>query len=172
MMKKIVFVVFLVTLASCNSNEDESKELDWDMKKSTELNKELTVEQDIDIDLYFAQHDNWEVKTTGTGLRFVLFNTTDGEKPVAGMNAEVKYKVSLLDGTEVYQTADDELDVFKIDNSEMESGIHEGIKLMRVGEKAKLVFGSHLAHGLTGDLGNIPPISPLVVDIELIGIEK
>jgi FKBP-type peptidyl-prolyl cis-trans isomerase len=53
----------------------------------------------------------------------------------------------------------------------VESGIHEGIKLMRVGEKSKLVFPSHLAHGLVGDLKDIPPLSPLVVDIELIELQ-
>lgn len=168
------FILFssLLFLSACSGEKETDKELNWDMDKSTELNKELTIEQDIDINLYLAQHEKWVVKTTGTGLRFILIKATDGEKPIAGMNVEVKYKISLLDGTEVYQTAADELDVFRIDNSEMESGIHEGIKLMKVGEKAKLVFGSHLAHGLTGDLNQIPPVSPLVVDIELIGIEK
>jgi FKBP-type peptidyl-prolyl cis-trans isomerase len=43
---------------------------------------------------------------------------------------------------------------------------------MRVGEKARLVMPSHLAHGLLGDMDNkIPPLSPLIIDIELIAIE-
>lgn len=171
MMKYLVFG-FLLVMVACNSTEPKEKNVDWNMDKSTELNKELAIEQDIEIDLYFAARENLDVKQTGTGLRFVLLKQANGEQPVAGMNVEVRYKVSLLDGKVVYKTADDEVDVFRIDNSEMESGIHEGIKLMRVGEKAKLVFPSHLAHGLTGDLQNIPPLSPLVVDIELIAIER
>lgn len=162
----------LVVLCSCGEEaQTPKKPVRWNMEKSTKMNKELALEESIDIDLYFAQHENWEVKETGTGLRYVILKKTDGAIPKAGMDAKTQYRISLLDGTEVYRTAADEVDIFRIDKSEMESGIHEGIKLMRVGEKAKLVFPSHLAHGLVGDLQKIPPLSPLVVDIELIGIE-
>ena len=170
-MIKKEFLFCLLILCSCAEEEQQPKPIEWNMKKSTEMNKELAVEESINIDLYFAQHENWEVKQTGTGLRYVIFKKTEGAIPQAGMDARTQYKISLLDGTEVYKTASDEVDIFRIDKSEMESGIHEGIKLMRVGEKAKLVFPSHLAHGLVGDLEKIPPLSPLVVDIELIGLE-
>lgn len=165
------FVFCLLILCSCTEEKEQPKPVQWNMDKSTEMNKELSIEESIDIDLYFAQHENWDVKETGTGLRYVILKKTEGERPVAGMDAKTQYKISLLDGTEVYKTAPDEVDVFRVDKSDMESGIHEGIKLMHVGEKAKLVFPSHLAHGLVGDLQKIPPLSPLVVDIELIGIE-
>lgn len=170
MIKKELLFCLLI-LCSCTEEAEQPKPVQWDMKKSTEMNKELAIEESINIDLYFAQHENWDVKQTGTGLRYVILKKTDGAFPKPGMDAKTQYKISLLDGTEVYKTAPDEVDIFRIDKSEMESGIHEGIKLMRVGEKAKLVFPSHLAHGLIGDLQKIPPLSPLVVDIELIGIE-
>lgn len=170
-MKKELAFGLLLVLGSCSEEAEQPKPVQWDMEKSTQMNKELAIEQDIDIDLYFAQHENWEVKQTGSGLRYVILKKSEGEFPKAGMDAKTQYKISLLDGTVVYQTEKDELDIFQIDKSDMESGIHEGIKLMRVGEKAKLVFPSHLAHGLIGDLEKIPPLSPLVVDIELIGIE-
>ena len=167
--KELIFC--LLVLASCSEEVEQPKPVQWDMEKSTQMNKELAIEQDIDIDLYFAQHENWDIKQTGSGLRYVILKKTDGKFPEAGMEAKTQYKISLLDGTEVYKTEKDELDIFRIDKSDMESGIHEGIKLMHVGEKAKLVFPSHLAHGLVGDFQKIPPLSPLVVDIELIGIE-
>lgn len=170
MIKKELLFCLLI-LCSCSEAPEQPKPIEWNIDKSTELNKELAIEQDIDIDLYFAQHENWDVKQTGTGLRYVIFKETNGAKPFPGMDAKTQYKISLLDGTEVYKTDPEELDIFRIDKSDMESGIHEGIKLMHVGEKAKLVFPSHLAHGLVGDLGKIPPLSPLVVDIELIGLE-
>ncbi len=170
-MIKKEFLFCLLIFCSCTEEEQQPKPIEWNMKKSTEMNKELAVEESINIDLYFAQHENWEVKQTGTGLRYVILKKTEGVIPQAGMDAKTQYKISLLDGTEVYKTAPDEVDIFRVDKSDMESGIHEGIKLMRVGEKAKLVFPSHLAHGLVGDLQKIPPLSPLVVDIELIGLE-
>jgi FKBP-type peptidyl-prolyl cis-trans isomerase len=38
---------------------------------------------------------------------------------------------------------------------------------MRVGETAKLILPNHLAHGMIGDLENIPPLAILLVTVEL-----
>ena len=131
MIKKIVAFCLLV-LYSCTEEKEQPKPVQWNMDKSTEMNKELSIEESIDIDLYFAQHENWKVQETGTGLRYVILKKTEGQAPAAGMDAKTQYKISLLDGTEIYKTAPDEVDVFRIDKSDMESGIHEGIKLMHV----------------------------------------
>lgn len=171
-MKIILHIALVLTLFSCSEEPKEKKIPEWNAEKSTKMNEELAVEEDLNIRLYLAQHENWKVEETGTGLRFVVLKSGTGPKAEAGMDAKVEYSVKLLDGTEVYRTPDDELDVFRIDNSEMESGIHEGIKRMHVGEKVELIFPSHLAHGLVGDMDKIPPLSPLVVDIELIELEK
>ncbi len=171
-MKIILHIALVLVLFSCTEEPKPKKTPEWNTDKSTKMNEELAIEEDINIRLYLAQHENWKVEETGTGLRVVVLKATNGQKAEAGMDAKVQYTIKLLDGTEVYKTPDDELDVFRIDNSEMESGIHEGIKRMRVGEKVELIFPSHLAHGLVGDMEKIPPLSPLVVDIELIELEK
>ena len=44
--------------------------------------------------------------------------------------------------------------------------------MMREGDKAKLIVPSHLAHGLVGDFDKIPPLTPIVVDIQLYKIVK
>ena len=80
--------------------------------------------------------------------------------------------MQLLDGSECYRTNADEMEVFEIDHADIESGLHEGIKYMHVGDFAKLIIPSHLAHGLVGDLDKVPPMSTLVVDIHLIGLEE
>jgi FKBP-type peptidyl-prolyl cis-trans isomerase len=77
-----------------------------------------------------------------------------------------------LDGTSCYKTNSDEFEEFVIDKSDIESGVQEGIKKMRVGDKAKLIIPSHLAHGLIGDMDKIPPLTVIVVDIHLIGLIK
>ncbi|MFT5581995.1 MAG: FKBP-type peptidyl-prolyl cis-trans isomerase FkpA, partial [Psychromonas sp.] len=78
---------------------------------------------------------------------------------------------SLLDGTDCYKTEENEIDEFKIDRSEVESGVQEAIKLMRIGDKMKLIIPSHLAHGLTGDMNKVPPLSPIVVDLHLVHLK-
>lgn len=171
-MKYAFISLLIIGLFSCAEEVKEKKTPEWNTEKSTKMNEELALEEDLDIRLYLAQHENWKVQETGTGLRFVLFKETKGDQALPGMDAKVQYSIKLLDGTEIYKTPEDELDIFNIDNSEVESGIHEGIKRMRVGEKALFVFPSHLAHGLVGDMAKIPPLSPMVVEIELIELEK
>jgi FKBP-type peptidyl-prolyl cis-trans isomerase len=170
MQKSFVIGLSLVTLIACTP-EEQNKLPDWNNEKSAELNEDLALEEDLDIQMYLVKFEKMKVTETGTGLRYIVMKAGDGAIPQPGQDAKVKYKISLLDGTVCYETGKDELDVFRVDKSEMESGIHEGIKLMKIGEKAKLIFPSHLAHGLIGDLKKIPPLSPLVVDIELIEVE-
>lgn len=169
-MKKGLGIGLAILLVACGEEEKPKVVPDWNTEKSIEVNEGLAEEQDLDIKLYLARFEDKEIIETGSGLRILPLKKTNGAKAQAGQEAKVQYTVSLLDGKEVYKTPADELDIFKIDNSQMESGIHEGIKNMRVGEKAKLVFPSHLAHGLIGDLDKIPPLSPLVVDIELVAL--
>jgi FKBP-type peptidyl-prolyl cis-trans isomerase len=107
---------------------------------------------------------------TGSGLQYYIYEKGIGDTAVAGVIAQVETEVSLLDGTQCYKTAKDEIEEFVIDKSDIESGVQEGIKKMRVGDKAKLIIPSHLAHGLTGDMEKIPPLSVIVVDIHLIGL--
>jgi len=54
----------------------------------------------------------------------------------------------------------------------VETGVQEGLKKMREGDKVKMIIPSHLAHGLTGDMNKIKPLTPIVVDLHLIEILK
>lgn len=171
-MKKIVLGSVLIALFGCEQTPETPKKTpNWSKEQSSEMNKELAVEEDIDIRLYLGQHSEYKPQLTGSGLRFIPILAGTGDLAQPGQDAKVQYKVSLLDGTIVYQTASDELDVFRVDKSNIESGIQEGIKKMHLGEKAKLIIPSHLAHGLIGDLDKIPPLTPIIVDIELIELE-
>ena len=144
--------------------------MDWNQKKSTDFNKELSIEQELQIKMYLEQRKSWNMIKTGSGLQYYIYEKGTGDTAVAGVIAQVETEVSLLDGTQCYKTAKDEIEEFVIDKSDIESGVQEGIKKMRVGDKAKLIIPSHLAHGLTGDMEKIPPLSVIVVDIHLIGL--
>lgn len=163
---KFIFLVFL--LHSCgNELPEEKPEVNWTKENSTDLNKELAEQEKIDIQLFMDRKSNWEMKETGSGLRYWIYENGTGPQAVSGSFAQVSFNISLLDGTFCYKTEDDEIEEFKVDKSQVETGVQEAIKLMREGDKAKLIIPSHLAHGLTGDMNKIPPLTPIVVDIEL-----
>jgi FKBP-type peptidyl-prolyl cis-trans isomerase len=168
-MKTFAHIILSVILVSCGTKE-EDKPIDWNQKKSTDFNRELAIEQDLQIKMYLEQHADWKMISTGSGLRYYIYEHGDGTEATIGMTAQVETEISLLDGTQCYKTASDEMEEFVIDKSDIESGIQEGIKKLRVGDKAKLIIPSHLAHGLVGDMDKIPPLSVIVVDIHLIGL--
>lgn len=171
-MKELLILVLIFNLISCSEPEKKPVEIDWNKDKSTQMNKELAIQNEIDIKLYLEQYPSWKMTKTGSGLQYYIYKEGDGEKAQVGKIAQIESEVTLLDGTECYKTKDDEFESFVIDKSEIETGIQEGIKKMKVGDRAKLIIPSHLAHGLIGDMDKIPPLTTIVVDIHLIGLTQ
>ena len=95
----------------------------------------------------------------------------EGDKAREGQVATLKYKVSLMDGEEVYSSENDGPRSFMIGQDNVESGLHEAVTYLKLGDKAQIILPSHLAHGLTGDNNKIPPRSTVIYDLELIGLK-
>lgn len=167
-MKALFFLLTSILVGACSSDE-VNQEIDWDKKKSMELNRKLAKKEKLDILMFLENHPQWKMEQTGSGLFYQIIKKKEGEmlaKP--GLEAAVRYKISFLNGDLCYETPKDELSYFKIDHSDIESGVQEGVKKMRKGEKAVFIVSSHLAHGITGDQNKIPPATTLVVEIELV----
>jgi FKBP-type peptidyl-prolyl cis-trans isomerase len=164
-------LINLFLFHSCKNEEEKVDEVVWTTEKSTEMNKNFALEEELDIKMYLENRKTWKTIKTGTGLRYYIYENGTGEKAVSGKNAEVTFSISLLDGRLCYKTDSLETEIFEIDKSEIETGVQEGIKKMRVGDKAKLIIPSHLGHGLVGDMDKIPPLSVLVIDIHLISLK-
>jgi FKBP-type peptidyl-prolyl cis-trans isomerase FkpA len=165
--------LFLFLAFSCNKpkkNPYENMSQKEINEKQIEENKQFVNLEKLRIDKYI-ERNALKMITTGTGLRYKIYFEGNGEKAEEGKVALVNYKISLLDGTLVYQSEDKPED-FLIGTDNVESGIHEGITYMKVGDKALFIVPSHLAHGLTGDSNKIPSRSTLIFDIELVGLNS
>ncbi len=163
---------FLLLFTSCE-DEVQPIEVEWTKEQSTDLNKELAIQEELDIRFYLEMHKDWKMRKTGSGLQLYIYKEGEVDAsfhPQSGHIAMIEYKITLLDGTVCDETKEDEYVDFKVDNSEIESGVQEAIKLLSLGDHAKLIIPSHLAHGLIGDLDKIPPLTTLVMDIHLIGV--
>ncbi|MFO7723433.1 MAG: FKBP-type peptidyl-prolyl cis-trans isomerase [Bacteroidales bacterium] len=55
-----------------------------------------------------------------------------------------------------------------VDESDVIKGWHEALKMMRVGERARIILPSSLAYGKEGSPPIIRPYSPLVFDLEVV----
>ena len=162
-------------LTSCGEEVVEKKpEVDWTKENSTNLNKELAIQEEIDIKLFLEMHKDWKMVETGSGLQIYIYEKGDVDtthSPRPGNIVEIEYEIKLLDGTLCDKTEDDEYVDLLVDRSDIESGVQEAIKLLKIDDRAKLIVPSHLGHGLMGDRNKIPPLTTLVIDIHLLEIK-
>lgn len=168
------FLLFLFVIYSCgDSHRKTAKNTNIQGKefqnKLIEANKMYVKQESDEIDQY-VRHRGWNMTTTGTGLRYMITKKGNGEAAVADKYAKVNYRISLLNGTICYSSDSTGAKDFLVGRDNVESGLHEAIQLLHVGDKAVFILPSHLAHGLIGDENKIPPKSSVIYDIELLAV--
>jgi len=170
---RIIFILLIgaFSLQCSNKGNGNQKISRKDIKEPLiQENIKITREESRLIDRYVERHE-WDMKITGTGLRYMIYQNGNGILAKEGMVATVDYEIKLMDGTLCYTSKDKDPRKFLIGKDNVESGIDEGITLLHVGDKVKFVIPFYLAHGLSGDNNKIPPRSSLVVDLHLLNLD-
>jgi peptidylprolyl isomerase len=139
--------------------------------QSADFNKQLIKELNFTINDYIKRN-GWQVETTPTGVRYMIYEEGKGIQAESGMIALIEFEVYLLDGTKCYSSKDEGIKQFKIEQSDVESGLHEAVQHMKVGDRAKVILPHYRAHGLIGDSKKIPPLSPIIYDVYLKALSK
>ena len=174
---KVRYIVFLLIipffLLACGETEKPKPNFDPQKIKEplVKVNKRLVGNEAEDIENYIARY-HWKMEKTGTGLRYFIYKKGNGLKAEKEKYVKIKYKVNLINGEPCYSSEKEGPKEFLIGKAEVESGLEEGILLMKVGDKAKFIIPSHLAFGLLGDENKIPKRATLVYDVELIDVLK
>lgn len=116
-----------------------------------------------------AAADTGAVKTA-SGLVFKTITPGRGASPKATDVVQVNYRGTLIDGTEFDASVKHGGPAtFRLDG--VVPCWTEGVQLMKLGEKAKLVCPSEIAYGDRGTPdGSIPPGATLVFEVELLSI--
>ncbi len=167
-----VFVGF--SLISCRYMQDagETRTMDQEQvqERLLEANKTIIKAENNQIDRLITQN-NWEMTETGTGLRYQVIEKGKGAKAVAGKFVRFEYEVKLISGELIYSSTQTGPKEFRVGSGGVESGLEEGILLLNVGEKARFIIPSYLAHGLSGDQDKIPPKATLIYTVKLIDLQ-
>lgn len=109
---------------------------------------------------------------TTSGLRYKILQKGEGKKATKGATVSVHYKGQLLDGTVFDSSYKRKQPIdFAIGVGQVIAGWDEGIQLLNVGDKARLVIPSNLAYGQAGAGGVIPPNATLIFDVELMDVK-
>ncbi len=170
----LLISVFLqiLFLNACDANSPQSKPK---TKESTEetlekANRYLVRSEEEQIKDLIRRYQ-WKMNATGTGLRYLIDSTGTGRKIKYGDKLTLKYTIRLLNG-DVVKTSDETGPMqFVAGKGGVESGLEEGILMMRKGDKAKFILPSHLAFGLLGDGEKIPPRTALIYEVEISDIQ-
>jgi len=124
--------------------------------------------------------------TTESGLMYVLETVGNGKKPNNGDMVNVHYAgyfadgmmfdtsiKSLAEANDQYNPQCEPYDPMPIPygpEAQLIPGFREGVSLLNVGGKAKIIIPPGLAYGAQGAGGVIPPHAWLIFDIELVSI--
>jgi len=129
-------------------------------------------DQDIQkLQSYFEENNIENVKSTESGLHYVIHEQGSGATPQTGDNITVHYTGKLIDGTKFDSSLDrDEPFSFKVGVGQVIMGWDEGLMELSEGSKATLYIPSTMAYGEKGAGSSIPPNSILIFDVELIKI--
>lgn len=122
------------------------------------------------IEAYIADRD-LDVNRNGTGIYYQIDSLGSGPNPQTGDEVSYTYKISMLNGSVLYESEANAAKLL-IDQEDAEIGLHEALKMMRLGDKGFFILPSHRAFGVAGDQNKVPPFTALVYQLEILEIQK
>jgi len=169
-----VLVLLLAVLTACKNETKSVKTREIDpavlQESLLEANKQVVKTEDDQIRDLIVRY-KWDMHETGTGLRYFIYHKGNGSEAKKDKIARINFEIRLITGDIVYSSRESGVKEFKIGSGGVESGLEEGILLLRVGDKAKFIMPSHLAYGLIGDQDRIPAKSTLIYNVELLELK-
>ncbi|GHS90325.1 peptidyl-prolyl cis-trans isomerase [Planctomycetales bacterium] len=142
-----------------------------EIKKEVETMQKQVAENAVVAEKFMAENKSKPgIKTTETGLQYLVVKEGDGATPQEGDTVSVHYVGKLTDGKEFDSSvARDEPFDFEYPGPVIE-GWNEILGLMKAGGKVTAFLPPALAYGDRGAPPVIPPASVLVFDIELLKV--
>jgi FKBP-type peptidyl-prolyl cis-trans isomerase len=121
----------------------------------------------------FLKEKGINAKPTKSGLYYVEVQKGNGPIAIPGTKVKVHYTGTLLNGKKFDSSLDrNQPFEFELGKGMVIKGWEEGIAMMAVGGKAKLIIPSRLGYGERGAPPSIGPYSTLVFDVELIDVKQ
>lgn len=173
-----LYFLALIVLGACNPTET-SKEIQLLDQSEGPAIRENNIQahrdflrKEVESIKSYIEERKLDVQRNGTGIFYKIDSLGSGPNPIMKDEVSYHYKISMLNGALLYQSPEGEAAKLRIDREDAEIGLHEALKMMRVGDKGLFILPSHRAFGVAGDQNKVPPFTALVYELELTDIQK
>ena len=165
-----IILLIVVAATSCKNNRNNTPKTPVsEAKRKFEVVNRALVDKDRErIQAYISRHRLEGMEENKSGLYHLVWGEANGPQVKTGDIVLISYKISMLDGTVLYNSEEDKPKEFLVGKGGVEAGLEMAILLMQQGQKGKFILPPHLGHGLLGDSDRIPPMAVLVFDVELL----
>lgn len=172
-MRNLWLMIFAALVFSCRPPVQEQHETEPDevSEQFVRANQYMQRRHQDHI-AAFVKRVGWDAQTTPSGLWIVFNSRGDGTQIDEGDRVTYTFESTLLDGTFCYRAGADDPKSIIVGQGGVESGVEEGLKLMRNGTEATLLIPPHLGHGNFGDRNRIPGNSVLIYHLKVVGVQK
>ena len=119
----------------------------------------------------YVEDNNITEKPNTLGLYIIYTKHGTGTKIDTGCHVTMNYKISLMNGKEVYSTFELPKPLkFNFGIPVDTKGFGYGVSTLRGGDKARFIVPSSLAFGYKGN-GTVAPYQPVIYDVDILSVE-
>jgi FKBP-type peptidyl-prolyl cis-trans isomerase len=169
----LLFLCLITVLVGCKpkyTHQEMPAVVPYPDQESIYRSNQSMIRQNTKMIRDRAALKGWVLKDTGTGVFYQVLKSGKAireSKIEPGDVVSLDFRLSLLDGQELYSSKNQGPKQFVVEKSEAEAGLHEAVQYLHPGDSARIVIPPHRAFGLTGDGNKIPPRAILVYEIRV-----
>ena len=138
-------------------------------------NKQIIKNEELKIDSLLSSSNQRFIKdSTGIWINIEKENKKENKvRPLEGDIVKILYDCVILEDINnlEYEHMVDTI-MFQIGYSKQMRGLNYAIKLLEIGDKAKIIIPSYLGFGMSGYGRTVPPYSTLLLNVKLLNIES
>jgi FKBP-type peptidyl-prolyl cis-trans isomerase FkpA len=161
-----MIILISAQILSCNNGSEKTVIKQKPGKDQlADLNSYL-VQKDRERIQSYIERKNLSVREDPSGIWYMIKNEGNGKFFAENDRVVMEYECSLLDGTLCYSSKKQGPREFILGKSEIETGLLEGLKMLKPGGEAIFILPPFMAYGIVGDGKSIPPRSVLVYEVK------
>ncbi|MCH3885371.1 FKBP-type peptidyl-prolyl cis-trans isomerase [Tenacibaculum aquimarinum] len=158
------------TLNTYFQKQQQEKMKEQQAKAAEKAEKEFGEYKKENAAFLEANKNKAGVKTTESGLQYIVIKEGSGESPKATDGVSVHYKGTNIEGVE-FDSSYKRNKPYELKANQFVPGFSEGLQLMKTGAKYKFFIPQELAYKAQARGKDIKPFSTLIFEVELLEVK-